>query len=83
MGPSELEEVLDFQPFQPFRLILASGDVIDALRRPGVNVTGLSLAVEETTAAGARRLRLISIPNIVLLEPLPPQHEAPLRGAMQ
>ena len=70
MGPSELQEVLDFEPFAPLRLTLASGDVVELHRREGLNVTGLSLSVEDTTLRGTPRLRLVSIPNIVLVEPI-------------
>ena len=29
MSPSDLQEVLDFEPFTPVRLTLASGDVVE------------------------------------------------------
>jgi hypothetical protein len=70
MGPSELQELLDFEPFIRLRLTLASGDVVELNRRQGVNLTGLSLSIEDESQSGARRLRLVSIPNIVLVEPL-------------
>lgn len=70
MGPSDLQEVLDFVPFTPLRLTLASGDVVELLQREGLNVTGLSLSVADTTLTGTPRLRLVSIPNICLVEPM-------------
>jgi hypothetical protein len=76
MGPSEIQELLDFEPFTPLRLTLAGGDVVELARREGVNVTGLSLSVEDTSSAGRLRLRFVSIPNIVLVEPLSDNRES-------
>jgi hypothetical protein len=70
MGPSELQELLDFDPFAPLRITLASGDIVELTRREGLTITGLSLSVEDTTLRGTPRLRLLSIPNIVMVEPL-------------
>ncbi len=28
MGPEELQQLIDFEPFVPFRLTLSSGDVV-------------------------------------------------------
>lgn len=70
MGPSELQELLDFEPFTPLRLTLASGDVVELNQREGLNVTGLSLSIEDVNFVGSPRLRLVSIPNIVLVEPI-------------
>ena len=73
MSPTDLEEVLDFQPFTPLRLTLASGDVVELPQRQGLSVNGLSLTIVDTTRSGRPRLRMVSIPNIVLLEPLSPR----------
>ena len=70
MSPSEIEEILDFEPFIPLRLTLASGDTVELHRRAGVGVTGLSLSVQDSGLSGQARLRLVSIPNIVLVEPI-------------
>ena len=67
MSPTDLEEVLDFQPFTPLRLTLASGDVVELPQRQGLSVNGLSLTIVDTTRSGRPRLRMVSIPNIVLL----------------
>jgi len=69
MGPTELEEVLNFEPLTPMRLTLASGSVVDIRRREGLRITGLSLCIEDVGLTGLHRLRLISIPNITMLEP--------------
>jgi hypothetical protein len=65
-----MQELIDFEPFLPMRLTLASGDVIDLRRREGLSVTGLSLAIEQVSPTGRRRLRLVSLPNICLVEPI-------------
>lgn len=71
MGPSEIEEWLEFAPFVPARLTLSSGDVIEVRRRSGLAVNGLSLALYDEGGNGSSRLRLVSIPNIAMIEPLP------------
>ncbi len=73
MAPSELQELLDFEPFTPLRLILASGDIVELHQREGLSIADLSLAVEDIGMTGTRRLRLVSIPNICMAEPLPPR----------
>jgi hypothetical protein len=70
MSPSDLQEMIDFEPFTPLRLVLASGDVVELHRREGLNITGIGLSIEDTTMSGRPRLRLVSIPNVVLVEPI-------------
>lgn len=70
MSPTDLEDVIEFEPFTSLRLTLASGDVVELHQREGLSVHGLSLSIEDTTLAGRPRLRMVSIPKIVLLEPL-------------
>jgi hypothetical protein len=72
MSPSELEEVLYEEPFKPLRLTLASGDqiVINSNRR--ALISGVSLVYgmsDDPSARTGQRLRIVSIPNIVLVEP--------------
>jgi hypothetical protein len=55
MSPSDLQELLDFEPFTPLRLTLASGDVVELHRREGLNITGLSLSIEDTYLFGGPR----------------------------
>jgi len=71
MGPGELEEILFEEPFRPFRVTLASGDhfVVNNQRR--AMISGLSLVVgvnEDPNARTGNRLKIISIPNIVMAE---------------
>jgi hypothetical protein len=80
MGPGEIEELLSFEPFIPLRLTLASGDVIELRRNERIGVTGLSLSIADTNAFGQARLRLISMPNIVLIEPIAPNERGTQRN---
>ena len=70
MSPSDLQEVLDFEPFTPVRLTLASGDVVELYERDALSIVGLALSIADTDMAGQPRLRLVSVPNICLLEPI-------------
>ena len=76
MGPGELEEILYEEPFRPFRLTMASGDefVVNNPRRALLN--GLSLVVglhDDPNSRVGNRLKIISIPNIVMAEHIDPQ----------
>lgn len=70
MGPSELQQLIDFEPFVPFRLTLSSGNIVEVRQRDGVNVTGLTMSIIYATVSGEPRFRLISLPNIALVEPI-------------
>jgi len=75
MSPTEIQDLIDFEAFTPLRLTLASGDVLVLTDREGLSVTGLMLSVTDVSITGRRRLRLVSIPNIVLIEPVPERGE--------
>jgi len=73
MSPTDLEEILYEEPFRPFRVTMASGDqyVVNNQRR--AMISGLSMVVGLNDDAEARtgsRLKIISIPNIVMAEQL-------------
>lgn len=75
MNPSELEEILFEEPFRPFRVTMASGDtyVVNNQRRAMIN--GLSLVVglhDDPHSRVGTRLKLISIPSIVMAEHIDP-----------
>jgi hypothetical protein len=70
MGPSEIQELLDFEPFTPLRLILSSGSVIELRQKEGVSVIGMTMTIVDQSVFGNGRVRLISVPNIALIEPL-------------
>ena len=76
MSPSELEEILYQEPFRPFRVTLASGDQFDVNNRLRAMISGLSLVVglnDDPEARSGVRLKLISIPNIVMAEHIDPR----------
>jgi hypothetical protein len=71
MSPSELEEYIHQDPMPTLRLTLASGDQIVIRDEDRTFISGLVLTVPGS--ASGRFVggpRLISIPNIVLVEPL-------------
>ena len=70
MGPSDLQELIDFEPFTPLRLTLSSGNVVELKQREGLAVNGLTLSVVDSDVHGRQRLRLVSLPNIAFVEPL-------------
>lgn len=72
MSPSEIEEMLDHQPFQPIRLTLASGDQVLIRRREQAQPSGLALILKDDLPASRFGVgyRLVSFPNIVLAEVL-------------
>jgi hypothetical protein len=72
MSPSELEEYLQREPLRSVRLTLSSGDQV--VVNPGDEwlVTGLALVLrgEPETGRVTAGARLVSVPNVVLVEPL-------------
>ena len=72
MSPGELEEYLELDPFRPLRLTLASGDqvVVRAEDEPFVSSLALILRGDRVGQRVVSGSRLVSIPNIVLIEPL-------------
>jgi hypothetical protein len=73
MSPSDIEEYLTAVPFTPLRLTLASGDQIDILRSDRVLMTSMAihyLLSDDPTARVGKKVRIISLPNIVLVEPI-------------
>jgi hypothetical protein len=76
MRPTDLEDYLAADPLTPIRLTLSSGDqlVVDEPRRSLVAGMSLALAVpDENGPRGVTRLKLVSIPNIVLVERVDPR----------
>ncbi len=73
MGPSEMEEYIEQRPMPPWRLTLASGDQIVIRDEDEPIVTGITLVLRGEPSKDGRitsRPRFVSIPNIVLAEPL-------------
>ena len=71
MSPDDLQDILDFRPFRPLRLTLSSGDVIDLRHREGLSVSGLSLLIQDADVFGNSRFRIVSVPNIALIDLIP------------
>jgi hypothetical protein len=72
MSASELEEYLFQEPFLPLRLTLASGDQLVINNSQRAVIAGLSLIYamsDDPNARIGKRVRIVSIPNIVLIEP--------------
>jgi hypothetical protein len=79
MSPGELEELLYEEPFKLFRVTLASGDryMVNIPRR--AIISGLSSAVglnDDPAARSGTRLKLISIPNVVMAKQINPRRPA-------
>jgi hypothetical protein len=70
MGPSEIQELIESQPFVPLRLTLSSGSVVEIRADMDVNIVGLSLSVVDELPEFGQRLRFVSIPNIAIAEPM-------------
>ena len=73
MSPTDLEEHLFSDPFVPQRLTLASGDqvIVDNPQRALIAGPALYYGTSDDPAARVgKRVKVISIPNIVLIEPV-------------
>jgi hypothetical protein len=72
MSPSELEVYIQEDPTTPVRLTLSSGDQVLVRPEDRPIVEGIILILRGPGSGRiARRHRLVSVPNIVLAEPLP------------
>ncbi len=76
MGPSELAELFSEKPGATFRLTLRSGDVV-TVARPGQTLVEASVVYvgqfDDPDARVARGTRIVSIPNIALVEEVDPR----------
>jgi hypothetical protein len=73
MSPSDIEEFFQKNPEQPMRLTLSSGDQVIVQYPDRVTFYGLELHFSTNFVPGSRigrHLRIVSIPNIALIEPL-------------
>jgi hypothetical protein len=72
MSPAELEQYLRMEPMPRLRLTLASGDqiVITSDDEPFVSSLALVLRGDPRSKDVTADSRLVSIPNIVLAEPV-------------
>jgi hypothetical protein len=75
MSPSELEEILYEEPFRPFRVTMASGDQYLVNNPKRALISGLSIVVglnDDPDSRVGNRLKIISIPNILMAEQIDP-----------
>jgi hypothetical protein len=75
MSPSQLEEILYEEPFRPFRVTMASGDQYVVNNPKRALISGLSIVVglnDDAESRLGKRLKIISIPNIVMAEHVDP-----------
>lgn len=73
MSPSELYEIFDAHPQTPFRLTLSSGDtvIVDNPKRTLIELITLYVGQSvDPRASVAQRTKIVSIPNIALVEKL-------------
>ncbi len=75
MSPSDLEEFLGEHVTDRVRVVLSSGDELFIEQPQKTIISGLSLYIqmyEDWATRIGRRVRIISIPNINLIEPVRP-----------
>ena len=71
MSPDEMDVLIEGEPFRPFRVTLASGDQFVINNRHRVFTSGLTLVAglaDDPNDRRGKQLKLISIPNIVMVE---------------
>jgi hypothetical protein len=76
MSPTELGEHLFQEPFVPLRVTLAGGDQVVIDNRNRAVISGLTLFysfADDPSSRIGNRGKLMSIPNIVMVEPLHPR----------
>jgi hypothetical protein len=73
MSPSELADLFENHPNTPFRLTLSSGDVVDVDNPSRTIFQSLALYIgqsDDPESRFAKRVRVVSVPNIALVEPM-------------
>ena len=73
MSPSELAELFENHPDTPFRLTLSSGDTVVVDNPTRTIFQSLSLYIgqaDDPASRFAKHVRVVSIPNIALVEPI-------------
>jgi hypothetical protein len=71
MSPTDLEEILNEEPFRPFRITMSSGDQYLVNNNRRAVLSGLCLVLALNDDASSRignKLKLISVPNITVAE---------------
>ena len=75
VSPDEIDSLIEGEPFHPFRVTLAGGDQFVINNKHRVFTSGLTLVAglaDDPNDRHGKQLKLISIPNIVLVEQIDP-----------
>ncbi|HEX8322738.1 MAG TPA: hypothetical protein VF595_02380 [Tepidisphaeraceae bacterium] len=72
MSPSELADLFEKNPTQPYRLILDSGDrvIVADPRKTLVSQITLFLRASEDVEKQLGKVSMVAIPNITMIEPI-------------
>ena len=84
MSPSELAELFDANPTAAFRLTLSSGDTVEVLQPARALIESSVMYVgqyDRGNARVAKGTRIVSIPNIALVEQMDPRRPTGSRRA--
>jgi hypothetical protein len=76
MSPSKLAELFEQNPDRPFRITLSSGDTGNVLNPRRTLIDNIMLYVSQSDdprARVGRSTRIISVPNIAVIEPADPR----------
>ncbi len=76
MTSTELYEIFENQPDTGFKLTLSSGDVVEVDNPRRTIIRELALYIgqaDDPTSRFAQRIRVVSIPNIALVEQIDPR----------
>jgi hypothetical protein len=76
MSPTDLISLFDSNPGRPFRLTLSSGDTVDVDNPSRTLFEGMTVYVgqaDDPEARQAKRIKVVSIPNIALAEMIEPR----------
>jgi hypothetical protein len=84
MSPSDLIEIIEEHPTERLRVVMASGDEVVIETPQRTVVSGLALRIQLYDESNERmrpHARVVSIPNITLVEPIrrPPEGRRPRR----
>lgn len=84
MSPTDLIEILEDHPGERLRVVMASGDQVIIENPLRAVVSGMSLYIQmydDSSERMSAQARIVSIPNITLIEPVrrPPNGRTPRR----
>lgn len=68
MGPSDVQLVVNSFAWMPFNITLSSGEVILLTGEEELSVGDMTLTIIDKSLFGQERIRIISIPNIAMIQ---------------